>query len=62
MEEEGPYIAIAACPSNSLLDTGDQSSWDGCEVEAGSCRSLRDSGSDQCRAKEEGVEELHLES
>ena len=61
MEDKGPYIAIAACPSNCLLDTGNQSSRDGCEVKAGSRRSLRDSGNDQCRAKEEGIEELHLE-
>lgn len=62
VEEKGPYVAVAACPSNCLLDTGDQSSWDGCEVKAGGCRSLRDSGSDQCRAKKEGNKELHLES
>ena len=62
MGKKGPNIAIAASPSNCLLDTGDQSSWDGCEVKAGSCRSLRDSGGDQCRAEDEGIEELHLES
>lgn len=62
LENDVHTIAIAACPSNCLRDTGDQSSWDGCEVKAGSGRSLRDSGSDQCRAKEEGIEELHLVS
>lgn len=64
VREKWPYVAITTCPSNCLLDTGDQTSWDGGEVKAGSGsgsgRILGDSGSDQCRIDEEGVCELHF--
>ena len=56
------YIAIATCPSDCLLNTSDQTSWDGSEMKAGRGRSLCDSGSNQGRADEEGVYELHFES
>lgn len=49
------YVAIATCPSNGLLDTSDQTSWNGGEVKTGCCRSLSDCSSDQCRASEEGA-------
>ena len=49
------YVAITTCPSNGLLDTSDQTSWNGGEVKTGCCRSLRDCSSDQCRASEEGA-------
>lgn len=60
--EKRPYTAITTRPSNALLDPSDQTGWKRGEVKAGCCRRLRDCRSDQCRAHEESVGEMHFAS
>lgn len=61
VREKRSYVAITACPSNGLLNTSDQTSWNGGEVKTGCGRGLRDCSSDQSRADEESVRKMHLE-
>ena len=60
VKEMWPYITITTCPSDCLLHSSDQSSWDGGEMKAGCAGRLGDSSSDQSGANVKGIREMHF--